>query len=568
MKIWKKLLVPILLFCVILQLCCFGVAASASANEAVNNVSKGVLRLNIVYMDDYDHPDVLPSGTCFLINNTNAVTAAHVIDIDEDIVGYFLERHPEKTEQDIRSRLKYTVTISRDVTIDAKVMHRSNEMDFAIISLASSLQDRIATTIRHSSEVQVTEKVYAIGFPEISRTDQGINTFTASDVTITDGSVSKITTRENLWVKAVTAEGGNPALTDYIQTNCQLDSGISGGPMVDVNGYVIGICQGHRWNSTDGYFYAISIDQLLTVCNTLGIQYSLADSAVTTPATPTPVPVTSDSPVPDPVTDPEPLPEVDLSSLRSTLETASHYNKSEYTEESYQRLTDAIKAGNEAIRSSTTQQEVNSAIAELNSAIAGLTSAPKSNTLLYIIIAVAALIVIVVVVLVVVLSSKKKQSARPAGSGSAGTRPTNQGGQTFQPTPRQEPARGSGTIPLDKAGETTVLSQGAGETTVLSQPVSGGILNRVKNNERININRAEMTIGRDRSKVSVCISDNGSIGREHARLTVRNGATYIQDLNSRNGTFVNDVKLRPNEEVELKNGSRITLADEKFEFFK
>ena len=41
---------------------------------------------------------------------------------------------------------------------------------------------------------------------------------------------------------------------------------------------------------------------------------------------------------------------------------------------------------------------------------------------------------------------------------------------------------------------------------------------------------------------------------------------YIVDNNATNGTFVNNKAAHPKEEIELKDGDKITLADEKFEF--
>jgi len=49
---------------------------------------------------------------------------------------------------------------------------------------------------------------------------------------------------------------------------------------------------------------------------------------------------------------------------------------------------------------------------------------------------------------------------------------------------------------------------------------------------------------------------------------VRNDVTYIVDNNAANGTFVNGVKARAGQEIKLKSGDKILLADEKFEFIK
>ena len=73
-------------------------------------------------------------------------------------------------------------------------------------------------------------------------------------------------------------------------------------------------------------------------------------------------------------------------------------------------------------------------------------------------------------------------------------------------------------------------------------------------------------IGRERSKVDYCISDNTAIGRLHAIIISRNGEAYLVDQDSVNGTSVNDVKASPRQETKLRSGDKITLADEDFTF--
>ena len=113
------------------------------------------------------------------------------------------------------------------------------------------------------------------------------------------------------------------------------------------------------------------------------------------------------------------------------------------------------------------------------------------------------------------------------------------------------------------AGETTILGGDAGATTVLSR---GGSLIRKRTNETIVLNAERFIIGRERKTANYCVADNSSISRSHVTLITRGGAVYLMDMNAANGTFVNGVKVMPNQEVALKNGDKIKLADEEFEF--
>ena len=102
----------------------------------------------------------------------------------------------------------------------------------------------------------------------------------------------------------------------------------------------------------------------------------------------------------------------------------------------------------------------------------------------------------------------------------------------------------------------------AGQQT---QPVAP-FLFRVKNNEKIMIDKPVFRIGKERSYVDYFISDNTAVSRSHANLITRDNSYYIMDTNSTNHTFINDVMIQSNVETELKHGDKIRLANEVFVF--
>jgi serine phosphatase RsbU (regulator of sigma subunit) len=55
------------------------------------------------------------------------------------------------------------------------------------------------------------------------------------------------------------------------------------------------------------------------------------------------------------------------------------------------------------------------------------------------------------------------------------------------------------------------------------------------------------------------VLDNASVSRTHAQITESHGAYVIEDLHSRNGTFVNGQKIR--ERIELSDGDEIKVCD-------
>lgn len=124
-------------------------------------------------------------------------------------------------------------------------------------------------------------------------------------------------------------------------------------------------------------------------------------------------------------------------------------------------------------------------------------------------------------------------------------------------------------------GETTILGGGAdfGGTTVLSEqetPIKPThiipYLIRLKNNERILINKPRYRLGKEKSYVDYFIGDNAAVSRSHADI-VTNGEEYsIIDMNSTNHTYVNNQMIQSGVEVKLNDGDKVKLGNEEFEF--
>lgn len=517
----------------------------AAENKSVTDASKGVFQVNLNYKDDLGKSVKISSGSGFLINQETIVTCAHVIELNDDTVGELANLFG-KSKKDFLKKLYCSVTIARDVECEANVKGnmKSDEVDFAVLTLSTPIQNRTPLTLRDSSTVALTEDVYAIGFPEESALVQDINTYTTDDVTITHGNVNKVATGANLhsYMNA-----------DYFQTSVKLTAGNSGGPMVDEQGYVVGICEGATGWAQDDYFYAITINQVRSVLDAYGTEYSLAGEST---AAVEPVDEQDEEPVE------EPAEVVDKTALANLINEVDALNAEEYSEDSYAKVTDALNNA-VSVNSSAdaSQAQVDDAVASLQSAREGLEAAPKSNKMIIIIAAVvAAIIIIVIIILVISSGNKKKAPAKTQPQG--GFVPPQPSVAPVAPQPGFNPTPMS---PVADSNETTVLSS-AGETTVLQREVNGGVIINKKSNERVVINREEFTVGRERTSVSYCITGNTSVGRVHAKFVVRGGQTYLVDNSAKNGTFINGSKCRPNQENLLKSGDTIAFSDEEFTF--
>ncbi|NLX63175.1 MAG: FHA domain-containing protein [Clostridiaceae bacterium] len=84
--------------------------------------------------------------------------------------------------------------------------------------------------------------------------------------------------------------------------------------------------------------------------------------------------------------------------------------------------------------------------------------------------------------------------------------------------------------------------------------------------ETIPMKKFPFMLGRLEGQVDYCIK-NPAVGKMHAEITKTEEGYFISDMNSRNGTMINGVRVEPIKENMIKNGDRITLGNEEFIFY-
>lgn len=122
-------------------------------------------------------------------------------------------------------------------------------------------------------------------------------------------------------------------------------------------------------------------------------------------------------------------------------------------------------------------------------------------------------------------------------------------------------------------GETVYLDQERDqeETILLEEEQKRGrtrfILRRCCSKEDFEIIEEVTRVGRNSEITEFCITGNYSIGRIHALLYRRDGKVYIEDNKSKNGTYVNDTRIKPEmQPYLLKQGDKVRLGNEELEF--
>ena len=81
--------------------------------------------------------------------------------------------------------------------------------------------------------------------------------------------------------------------------------------------------------------------------------------------------------------------------------------------------------------------------------------------------------------------------------------------------------------------------------------------------QRFNLDSGTTILGRHPD--CTIVIDQGAVSRQHASISLINGEYYVEDLHSRNGTFVNGAPVH--ELRKLLNGDRLKICDLEFSFY-
>ena len=108
-----------------------------------------------------------------------------------------------------------------------------------------------------------------------------------------------------------------------------------------------------------------------------------------------------------------------------------------------------------------------------------------------------------------------------------------------------------------------------GTVDVVQDNSSSGLLRIIAMNApsrvEIAVTKDEFIIGKKAELCDGVIDFNKMISRSHCRINKRGNHYTITDLQSANGTFVNKVKLQPNQPHPINNGDVIRLANSDFQ---
>lgn len=132
------------------------------------------------------------------------------------------------------------VILTGEQSYSATVVADDPDLDLAILKIESERSDFLVTILGNYEDITVGEEVLALGFPYFNDL--------SGDLSATLGIVSAIRFIESYGY-------------EYIQTDTEISLGFGGGPLVNMQGRVIGI---NTWGLTDGegITFAITVNDM------------------------------------------------------------------------------------------------------------------------------------------------------------------------------------------------------------------------------------------------------------------------------------------------------------------
>ena len=498
--------------------------ASSQITEKYDE-KEGIAYIRLMFCAETGARDIIKSGYAFFIGDESNV---YLISCYDTVILTEEEKNAVAASHGVTSDKVNTVielVFKNDVTVELSVVNSSESLDFAILQPSADLSS--CTTLRLCTES---------------------NQIKEGDIVRTyDADMNQIDCVIDDWSEI------NNAHYFMYSSDYTVAKGL---PLLNTDGEVVGIVSSANKGNPNEHF-ALQIDEVTDVLDVLGITYN-----------------------------PEII--VDTTVLDEQIAVYETLIEKQYSEESWGECQASYEnavtlfeniAGGEV--TSYTQDEINEAADDLSNKIENLEKAGISaDTMIIIAViegAVLFSVIIILTTLLIVKTNKYKKQikevenqavmAKEALKISGRVTPGFISNNTNMPVNRSLNEAGSSQH-IDMSGETSVLGvdvnyqNGHPDNYMSTYPT----LLRYKTGESIMIKQNSFIIGASMDSVDYCVRYNSSISRKHACIMKFEDGYYIQDLDTTNGTYVNNMRVMPGSYVKLENGNIIKLAEEEFEF--
>ena len=262
-------------------------ASFALADYDINTAKSSVVRIMTFYtVIDTNYPQLLGqqgyvTGSGFAIGKVDdkevryIATAGHVVlhhlwsgDVNAETIALDVGGGQQAWVL-VRVDEIHVLVDDASSYIIANTVDWGRQADVAVLKLNAAIPRKVAVIYdRKGDTFAINEQLTAMGFPSAS--ENNLSAVVTSQYPGRTENVSTNTGAFTAWNShSATKEG------DQITTTAEMSPGISGGPLVDKDGYVVGVCCTISLNS-DNVNYAVAADELLRVmANVSELKYDL-----------------------------------------------------------------------------------------------------------------------------------------------------------------------------------------------------------------------------------------------------------------------------------------------------
>ncbi len=488
----KKISIKIWLLAVCLCIFCPEKVSAAQAGPAAG-AKAGVVEVQSGFLDKKGKFRVMKSASGFLISNdtddTYIITnCSNVSNTLQAIKKYCKKNSIDTADMQFSNQIQ--VVVKGDITADAEVVVKSTEKDYCVLSAANVVSQKESLKLGDSSRAAVQDPVFAYGFLKDAGMQEGAMDYSEADVKMLQGVLTENET--NLDQNA------------YLVHTAPITQGYAGGPLLDADGYVIGVNCRQPSEDDTGAAYALPVNEICAVLDNFSIHYGSRK-----------------------------IDEVYAGLQALHQECAGLYEAGGYKRESAEALKKALTEAEEVLQQEKPgAAELEEAGRALLEAKDGLVLKMKKLTMLMIGLGVCdGILFLWLLILAIKNASEKKKMNR---------------------------------LLQNTAGQNRPLQNTASQNRQAPSEYKMIRLTRKKTGQSIPVNRRNFSMGKNPSATDYCIADNQTVSRKHAVLYEKNGSWYIDDMDSLNGTYVNGSRVLPGQAVLVKDGDEIALSDESF----
>lgn len=479
------------------------------SNNNIDTAKKGIVQVFAGVNDQNGYFHKIKSSTGFLVSNSE--DEVYIITTYQNI--FIKKSDKEKISKDISTLSdSIKVVVKGDITSSLSIVTMSKNDDFCILQGDSVIKEKKALKLLNNQILKEGSKVYALGFINKSSKKRQ---FDESEVDIQYGSLLK---KE----------------TTSITHSAVIKKNNSGGPLLDEKGYVIGM--NNIAGTKNSSYYSLSIDCITSILDNYGITYDNYDLDIAN------------------------------KELKSLYNECNQLMKnSQYKNNSSEELQSVLQTVSEVLESNTRDIKViKSYISSLKKLKSQFRKKVSTVTVIkYILLGIIVLLLIRLIQLLYfnnkIYFSKQKKNTKNIVKNSKIEK-------TKQIKTEKE---NSQDIIQDNVYEETILlfdyKKDISESIDFFKREKIGQLVFVKNNIIYEINKSKYILGRNKKVVDCYIADNPYVARIHAIIFFEQNGYVLYDQNTKNGTFVNQVKIT-NKGYLLHDGDEIVLANERIIF--